>query len=319
MSQESSEICLSCHKEIADSIKTVTCIECKFSYHFGECSDVPESTTRTKRATLNEKWICKTCRAGSNKSLTTEDKTCLEKKTANVTEQLSQIMSTLAILAPMKRQIDELMNMKETVNAIEKSMQMLSDKYDTILEKIQDQDREMSEVKKRVQKLETGMSKVEEIDDIKVELNKLEQYGRLSNLEIHGIPETPNENLLEKVAMIAEKIGVPRPDSRELEAVHRIPSKKGKTPPVIMRFVNRGDKEQWLKNKNKLREVNGETIYIQENLTAQNRSLFFQVRARAKAMKYKFVWCKEGVIYVRKVEGEKAIRIATEKDLLNIK
>ncbi|CAN7942042.1 unnamed protein product [Ixodes hexagonus] len=154
----------------------------------------------------------------------------------------------LAILAPLKRQVDELVVMKETAMHIEKSVQAMSDNYDEVLKKVKEHDSEIKELRKKVNQLEQER-KTDETAQLKKELNKLEQYGRKNNLEVHGLVQTLNENLLEKLNNIADKRDVPRLTEDNVEAIHRVPTKAKKTPIVIVRFVNRNERNAWLQNK----------------------------------------------------------------------
>ncbi|KAG0445584.1 hypothetical protein HPB47_013632 [Ixodes persulcatus] len=162
---------------------------------------------------------------------------------------------------------------------------------------MKEHDSDIKELKKKVNELEQER-KTDETAQIKTELNKLEQYGRMNNLEVHGLAETPNENLLDKLNTIADKIQAPRLTKDNVEAVHRVPNKAKKVPMVIVRFVNRNDRNMWLQIKQKLRrEASADNVYLQENMTASNRKLFYDVRMKAKYLGYKFVWHKEGISY----------------------
>ncbi|CAN7999751.1 unnamed protein product [Ixodes pacificus] len=241
-------------------------------------------------------------------------------------------MSMLSVLAPLKQQVDELVTMKQTVMDIEKSVQSMSDSYDELLKgtltgylcsprflKVKDHDSEIKDLKKRVSELENE-KRNDETNQLKKEINKLEQYGRRNNLEVHGLVESLNKNLLEKLNKLADKIEVPRLTTDNVEAVHRIPTKTKKTPMVIVRFINRNDRDAWLKNKQKLRSgAEVDKVYLEENLIASNRKLFFHVRTKAKHLGYKFIWHKERCSYVRKREGDPTLRIEHKSDLAKIK
>nr|CAI5843567.1 unnamed protein product [Callosobruchus analis] len=49
-------------------------------------------------------------------------------------------------------------------------------------------------------------------------------------------------------------------------------------------------------------------IYVNEDLQRPTREIFKKARELRKD-RYKFVWCKEGQIYVRKLDGEAVVRI----------
>lgn len=313
------DLCLHCKTEIEDHDLVLTCNECQFSYHIGNCSGVTEIALRGKKPGFKETWKCQTCRGSKARTRSTQDDKQSFEEPSDVQQQLTRIMGMLTVLAPLKQQVDELLEIKETVMHIEKSVKLMSDSYDEVLKKMKEHDSDIKELKKKVNELEQER-KTDETAQIKTELNKLEQYGRMNNLEVHGLAETPNENLLDKLNTIADKIQAPRLTKDNVEAVHRVPNKAKKVPMVIVRFVNRNDRNMWLQNKQKLRrEASADNVYLQENMTASNRKLFYDVRMKAKYLGYKFVWHKEGISYVRKQEGEATIRIENEDDLAKIR
>lgn len=72
----------------------------------------------------------------------------------------------------------------------------------------------------------------------------LEQYSRLNNVELKGIPETKGEDCLAVVQVIGEKIGCPIADT-DIDAVHRVPAKNGSN--IIARFCSRNKKAEFKK------------------------------------------------------------------------
>lgn len=318
-SDDVDDVCLHCKKIIYDDNTVLQCTECHFSYHLGTCAGLTEKSLRGKKPGFKETWKCQTCLGAKAKLRSTHEDVSATKVTPDVQQQLTQITSMLAILAPLKQRVDELAVMKETVMHIEKSVQAMSDNYDEVLKKMKEHDSEIKQLKKKVSQLEQDR-KTDETAQLKKELNKLEQYGRKNNLEVHGLMETLNENLLEKLNKIADKIEVPRLTKENVEAVHRVPTKAKKPPMVIVRFVNQHERNAWLHNKQKLRsETSNDNVYLSENMTALNRQLFYDVRMKAKLLGYKFAWHKEGCSYVRKQEGEPTIRIEHMGDLEKIK
>ncbi|XP_040358283.1 uncharacterized protein LOC115324051 [Ixodes scapularis] len=315
---DTEDLCLHCKTSIRKEDSVLECNECHSKYHLGPCSGVTEIALRGKRPGFKELWKCQTCKGARLRLQSTPEGGQPSHEKLDVQQQLTQIMSMLSVLAPLKQQVDELVTMKQTVMDIEKSVQSMSDSYDELLKKVKDHDSEIKDLKKRVSELENE-KKNDETNQLKKEINKLEQYGRRNNLEVHGLAESLNENLLEKLNKIADQIEVPRLTTHNVEAVHRIPTKTKKTPMVIVRFINRNDRDAWLKNKQKLRSgAEVDNVYLEENLTASNRKLFFDVRTKAKHLGYKFIWHKEGCSYVRKREGDPTLRIENESDLAKI-
>ncbi|CAN7945795.1 unnamed protein product [Ixodes pacificus] len=317
--KDDDDFCFHCKGQIDDDDGVLECSECRFRYHIGTCAGVTEKSLRGKKPGFKEIWKCKTCLSARARTRSTLEDGQSKDESPDVQQQLTRIMGMLTILAPLKQQVDELVGMKQTVMDIEKSVQAMSDNYDEVLRKMKEHDSEIKELRKKVNQLEQER-KTDETNQLKKELNKLEQYGRRNNLEVHGLVETINENLLEKLNKIADQIEVPPLTKDSVEAIHRVLARTKKTSTVIVRFVNRNERNAWLQNKQKLRsEADDGNVYLQENMTASNRQLFYDVRTKAKHLSYKFIWHKEGCSYVRKQEGAPTNRIEHEGDLEKIK
>lgn len=92
----------------------------------------------------------------------------------NVGKELSNISEKLALLLPLTVKVDALLGMKVTVDAIEKSVQLLSDKYDEFVKRLDSQDKAI--LAERVEKVEEANS-AHEIKRLNQQLNELEEGG----------------------------------------------------------------------------------------------------------------------------------------------
>ncbi|KAK8775094.1 hypothetical protein V5799_010371, partial [Amblyomma americanum] len=124
---------------------------------------------------------------------------------------------------------------------------MMSAKYDELLETQKRHDTEIQNLNKRLEVVELVGSEAE-VGRLKRQINDLEQYGRRQNLEIHGLKYTENEKVLAVVNDLALSLSLEPVTESEIEGVHRLPQRKNedKTPPVLIRFVSRKTKDQWL-------------------------------------------------------------------------
>ncbi|KAH9383900.1 hypothetical protein HPB48_025792 [Haemaphysalis longicornis] len=141
----------------------------------------------------------------------------------------------------------------------------------------------------------------------------------MANLEIHGLPLDKKEDLKQTLCRLAVKLEIADFSLEEVVAVHRLQGKGGSTPTVLVRFVSVACKEKWFDARDKLRELHHADrlpkLFFNENLTKQNRDLFWQARTAAKAKGYEFTWAKTGKIFVKKNESSSRIRIGTLADL----
>lgn len=258
-----------------------------------------------------ESWQCPTCTIAKAKGQTAS------RDPGEKTEsQLAEITRKLDVLMSIGAKVDTLLSMKETVDKIELSVQHMSDQYDEILEEMKKQNQDIKELRERVGRLEnSGTQRV--VEALKQEVNELQQYSRRQNLEVHGFPCLPNENLWHKLKEVSDQLGVAELTENDVEALHRMPGKPDKVPPILVRFTSRLTRDRWFQARAVLKD-NASGIWLMDNLTAQAKRLLWQAKTKAAERRYQFVWQKGGRIFVRKQPGDRPIRIDNDNDLAKI-
>ena len=142
----------------------------------------------------------------------------------------------------------------------------------------------------------------DEIEDLKIELAELNQYGRRENIEICGIPEKIDHKLEEHIITVLKSVGV-TVNSYQIQGVHRIGKKTPSRPRnVVVRFINRKHSFSALKNKSKLNSSKYKSYYIIENLCPFNKKIFNRLYRLKKEGEIHSVWSYNGSVYA-KVEG----------------
>ncbi|XP_054259215.1 uncharacterized protein LOC128983961 [Macrosteles quadrilineatus] len=275
------------------------------------------------------KWFCLKCKGLKNEKKpsgsSTQEITSVEKGT----EEGFPGYSTEDILKSVNQKLDLIRNissgletLKETTAEIRASQDFLSDQYD----KFENALKCLPSMEQELKKLrETLVEKDKEILELKIQVNKLEQYGRNKNLEVNEVAEVKGENV-EVVMKIAEKFGV-QLEERDIEIAHRLPKTKTEQRPanIIVQFANRKVRNRLLEARKKVvtnAEVTGHhggRIYISENLSFYYRNLLKTAKDKAKSLNYKYIWYKYGAVRVRKEDNSKVIVIDTEEDLVKIK
>ncbi|XP_042147135.1 uncharacterized protein LOC121836328, partial [Ixodes scapularis] len=184
----------------------------------------------------------------------------------------------------------------KTVDAIGTAMNHLSAKYDEVLRRLDTQSATITELTKRTGELEARVAEQDvQIRDLKTAVDNAEQYSRRKNVEIHGIVQQPNENVLGVLKYLVAKLDLPQPGTEDIEAAHRLRSRERKIPPVLIGFAERKTRDLWMTKRVTLRNEN---IYINDNLTKTLKGLLWQTRECARAKAYKFVWMRNGKIFV---------------------
>lgn len=163
-----------------------------------------------------------------------------------------------------------------------------------------------------------------ELKKLRIEMQNLEQYSHRNNLIIYGVPEVENENIYNVMSRMAEVLQFPSWSTSLLDAVHRMGKINKSIPrPIIMKFVSRINKEEFLRKRKAWRHLKASdlgyssenSIYVNESLTSANRELMKETRLAAKVKKYNQVWTANCSIFVRRNKDTPALRIATIDDL----
>lgn len=196
---------------------------------------------------------------------------------------------------------------------MESSLEHMSSQYDSLLKAIEAQKEDIKTLQTTTVNLGTkSESLADEVAQMKLTIESLEEYSRRSNIEIHGIPQSNNENLRDVLNNCADKFGLTKPMDGQLEAIHRIRARAGATPPILVRFSNRSIRDTWLAKRLQLKS---DKIFINENLTSYVKKLLWMAKNAAREKAYKFVWVKNGKVFARKQEGAGVIRIENEASI----
>lgn len=294
--------CPACSEALPTDGRLLKCIECEYAYHLGNCSGWSESTFKSKGETGRSTWRCTNCRN-------------MKPKGAGRQGMEPELAASLADIA---RRLDALAGLPGQVEQIKASIQLMSDKYDEILNKQVQQDREIGSLRQRVETLEKKpCCDNAQVKELESSLNNLEMHSRKHNIEVHGVPRTPNENLLLKLNGIAKSANLPELSVNDVDAVHRLPAKPGKEPGIVVRFVRQSQRDAWLDARKVLKNVKS-TVTIVENMTKQQRDLLRSTRTWAAENDYRFTWHSNGKVLVRKAEGARAVVIRSKDDLLEL-
>ncbi|XP_075553491.1 uncharacterized protein LOC142586124 [Dermacentor variabilis] len=211
--------------------------------------------------------------------------------------------------------LDTLLVLPIKLVELESSVQHISDKFDEFQTRLQAQEKVTTQLSNRVEQLEHANSS-SELSQIKRDLDNLECRSRRLNIEIHGITESENEDLMMKVNEVATQIKLPLLNKSDVMAIHRLPAKPGKTRAIIIRFVHQELRDSWLANKKQLKDHGH--VFFCENMTRLSRALLSKTKEWAQTSGYAYVWHSNGKVLVRKRSGDRAVVIRGEEDLASL-
>ncbi|CAG5033281.1 unnamed protein product [Parnassius apollo] len=235
--------CEACRANINVTQKRIKCTQCSHNYH-SECINFNNDTA------LRSEWKCPACTAScrkggdnsntpirTNKSLsnTVYDKTTYRSSNKStdqptcITETSScqpynlELINSIELLLDKKLsaiKFDIFQELKlslitEIKNDITSNLKQLEESYNSLLN---DYNNLKSNFEKLQQNVQNGEMKLAELC---AQIKKEQQWGRLSNLEIVGLPENSKESTSELIIKIASHAGIKLTDDQIVFA-HRV-------------------------------------------------------------------------------------------------
>ena len=171
----------------------------------------------------------------------------------------------------------------------------------------------------------------DEIESLRKQVNDIDQYLRVNNLEIVGLPEPrierdpqgeeqkeTEEDLI--INALNNLNGLPTPvRAEDIDISHPLNSRRrdGKNVHVV-KFISRKKKAEVFKTKksetNRDFKFRGNDIFINEHLSPKNRTLFAKAHEKKGTLGFKHLWTRGGTILMRKTDESPCFTITCEND-----
>ena len=171
--------------------------------------------------------------------------------------------------------------------------------------------------------------------DLNIKVSQFEQQARECNVELQCLPEYSNESLVPTVLQLCKVVSCPIIDA-DILACSRIAKSKRDSPrprSVIIKLCSPRKRDELLGaclryNKNNpdnklntsLLGMGGDkqNIYLSEHLSPGNRKLHAEARLFKKDNNFKYIWVRNGRIFLRKSDETPAIWVKNNESLLAI-
>lgn len=310
------------------------CPSCTVEFHF-HCAGINENTYRKLRGEKKASWRCPKCKISPITMQSSITPTVLGTDSSLPSSSLEsheliikEIRLLSAKLAPLDSLTKEFKELKAEVSDLKKvnseakcTLKQLSEKINSFEHRIN----QLEKIKSNIINLEA------KIDQITAENNIRDQWARMNNVEIKGIPISKSENLLDIVCSISTKINYPI-SKQQINYVARIPSKDpNKTKSIVVCFNNRYVKEDFVAaargtSNDRIGPLTcaflgipgGQRVFINDHLTPLNKVLLSKVKNVAKDRNFQFIWVKHCKIMARKDSNSPVLTIKSEKDISRI-
>lgn len=212
------------------------------------------------------------------------------------------------------------------IDELLKSTKFMSDMYD-------ENANHMKEIKSQLQEIKNqNKALLEENADLKKEINvgkkereKMEQNflnilmpieleRRQNNLELHGLPESQEENCSNIIKDVLKHV---TPEPIEISNCYRFgrtDNSNEKPRRILIQFADKQQRDDIYNKRKNLKKLD-KPIYLNENLPRYLSVLRGKANTKRKEQQYKFIWMKNGTILLRKDELSEVITVRYTSDL----
>lgn len=247
-------------------------------------------------------------------------------ETASITQEQVRIIISEVIEKEISSLID---NIKKTItSSISTHLKTLETKIEDLQQSVSFMSNQYDDMKKQVDSYSEITLKLQHenqslqsaVLDLSYKVNQMEQRARANNIEIQCVPESKNENLISIVKQLSNTVGsnieacniqnctrtakMNRNSTRPRSIILQLnsPSVRDQLLAAVIKFNKKYPTEKL--NSSHL-GIGGNTVpvYVCEHLSAANKLLHAATRRKAKELKYRHVWVRNGRIFVRKTDN----------------
>lgn len=216
-------------------------------------------------------------------------------------------------------------DVRAELRGFENSIEDFNARFEDVMKKNETLEKENEKLRKTNDNLMTDcMQMKKELEECELRMTANEQYSRNCNIEIKGVLESSDEDLVKTVCQIATSVEQSiEPD--DIEVVHRVKTRNEQAPSnIVVRFKNRGKRDALLQKAKKTRltmkdlgNSSSAPIYVNDHLCPALKRLLGMAIEKKKACNWKFVWVKDGHILARKDEDadSRVLRVRCARDI----
>lgn len=222
--------------------------------------------------------------------------------------------------------LSEQKNLTDLVDSFQRTISFLSDRYDELK-------CDLDVKTEKISSLEKSNATLQEVVlNLTKRLNNTEQHARSNNLEIQCVPENKSENVIDTLLDIGKviKSKVKDADVSHCTRIAKKDSESTRPRSILVKFNTPRLRDEFLAATLQFNKSNpqdrlntthlgasvdkAQPIYVAEHLSADNKSLHAAARARGKELGFKFVWVRNGRIFMKKsVDSDRIVIDSPDK------
>lgn len=307
--------CTTCNKSITLKSPALICSRCNKTVHSTPgCSKLTNKQLAALRNSDGLEWSCEECLSNASRRssyfVTAEDSSDEEegqkghsctalnetKLIANISRETQRII---------KAEIGDLTTAVAHMNGQMADLEDIVRKQEGTIKSL---------VNKNIELLNKNKNLELRVTALEQHINEVDQKMLSGTLEIAGIPETPNQDVKEVVNKLAEKLEV---NSVDIVAARRLQKPKDRPQPghIVVEVRSSAVRTEWINSAKNMELTAGSIlstlpkdqttrrVFIREALTHRTKVLLYNAQQKLKDT-YKYVWCKAGIIYVKKTDDK---------------
>lgn len=163
-----------------------------------------------------------------------------------------------------------------------------------------------------------------EVAELKDRIESLERANLDATLNLYPVVEAKDMDLDVLIKKIGGKIGMKIEDKDIIDKFRRRQRKNGKPGDIVIKCANKGIRDKLIIGIKKHKLSNEDIgykcelkrIYANEELTRNGKDIYYKALKVKYEKKFKFLWVKGGMTYIKKDETSRAIRL-DNMDILN--
>lgn len=267
-----------------------------------------------KLGSRKAQWKCPDCRV-------------LEQSSPLKSAEAASLDSIMQELKSIQRQLEGMPGLVRDVKDIKKEIDELRKACDFNSASLDDHKKRLDKTESKLSELTSIKGDIQsinkELDTLKGDNLSKDQWQRLNNVEVKGVPQRQNEDLFKILDQISIAIGYPV-QKTSVNYISRVPTYNNKEKLIIVGFIHRYVKEDFVASARAKKKLiaseigfvgNAQNIFINDHLTPDYKKLLTSAKTSLKPKGYMYIWVKYGKIHVRKDDASKIFVINNQTDL----
>lgn len=303
--------------------------ECKKAWHVPKCIAVTLSEYKNIVEDTEKSWFCDNCdekrkkrRSVMNATLNSNSLLVTTPSTSLSSLKSTDINTKEITLKVIYEKLEELTSENRKLNHALDGMKKIVEDYKRITDSLIDDNESLRNENETLKR---------RMNNIEYKLDITAQHKLNCNIIINGIPEVENEKLETYITKIAKEMKINFSETDIKSAVRTSTHSKSSGLPstIIVEFHDKNIRDEILQKKKDATFLNtnvicntnaNETglIYLSEQLTKRNQYIMKLARNLKRDNIIKYVWSKQGEIFIRRDDKDKAVKITNVLQLNKI-